>query len=514
MLKNRLWKILVGAFLAALLLPVLYHYQLKFKTNRLRTEMKSKGVLKQISQLTPQPVPVNQDGLPVFLKAYSLINTNKGVWDTNPPHAQHMVAPGKAMIGATQAQIRDGKVTNTWDDLQTSLDQNTQALDLLQKLNERPRMNFNLPYQKGFYDGGFFKNLHFAELRNAATLLNTAAMMDLHQRNTEAALKKIHSALLLADALKDQRLIISELVRIAVLTITHTTTWEFLQSNQATDPQLASLQASWEHVDCLLSHKESLLMEVACDNSMLETWRNSISEMKKALGIEQSAKISFGIIDSNEPNLSDRLKLSSQIFLWRYWWSYTDELRSLRGNEALVDSANEIITNGAFVAAVSKQEARLDSLGINQLRDSISGIFSEDTDFHSLSSSSVQTLAGVVGRTARAETMKRMTVTAIALKRYHLKYGAYPEQLSQLAPEFLKTPPLDPADGKPLRYQLKPNGTILLYSIGEDGVDNGGNPEPLDKKTTSFNWQRSRDWVWPQPASSEEITAWLNRPSK
>ena len=45
--------------------------------------------------------------------------------------------------------------------------------------------------------------------------------------------------------------------------------------------------------------------------------------------------------------------------------------------------------------------------------------------------------------------------------------------LSDLVPTFLEEVPTDPFDGIPLRYKQLIKG-YLLYSIGEDGVDDGG----------------------------------------
>ena len=97
-----------------------------------------------------------------------------------------------------------------------------------------------------------------------------------------------------------------------------------------------------------------------------------------------------------------------------------------------------------------------------------------------------------------------MVITAIALKRYQLRHGALPSDLNALVPEFLSAVPRDPVDGKPLRYRLNPDGTFLLYSVGSDGMDNGGDPTPSGSSKT-FYWQRGRDWVWPQPATAQEV---------
>lgn len=77
--------------------------------------------------------------------------------------------------------------------------------------------------------------------------------------------------------------------------------------------------------------------------------------------------------------------------------------------------------------------------------------------------------------------MKNMTQNgllelALALRAYRLEHGKYPDSLSQLAPSCLSNFPTDPfTAGQPFRY--KPIGSkYLLYSVGPDGVDDGGKP--------------------------------------
>jgi hypothetical protein len=67
-------------------------------------------------------------------------------------------------------------------------------------------------------------------------------------------------------------------------------------------------------------------------------------------------------------------------------------------------------------------------------------------------------------------------------------------------------------DGKDLRYRLNADGTYLLYSVGEDGVDNGGDPTPKEGKGPGF--RNGRDWVWPRPATAEEVQAYDAEQSK
>ena len=91
-------------------------------------------------------------------------------------------------------------------------------------------------------------------------------------------------------------------------------------------------------------------------------------------------------------------------------------------------------------------------------------------------------------------------------ERFHLTYG-------QFTICGLSEVPRDPVDGKPLRYRLNSDGTFLLYSIGQDYKDDGGDPTSTAPIAT-FYWLRGRDWVWPQPATPQEIQYYYGHPPK
>ena len=71
---------------------------------------------------------------------------------------------------------------------------------------------------------------------------------------------------------------------------------------------------------------------------------------------------------------------------------------------------------------------------------------------------------------------KRRLITAeLALRIYQIEHGQPPTQLSDLVPRYLPRIPTDPFTEKDLIY--RPQGTNwLLYSVGEDGKDDGGIP--------------------------------------
>lgn len=70
---------------------------------------------------------------------------------------------------------------------------------------------------------------------------------------------------------------------------------------------------------------------------------------------------------------------------------------------------------------------------------------------------------------------QRLASTAIALERFQLDHGNYPQSLSELVPEYLPSLPLDPWDNENLlRYTLRPAGRPALWSIGENQTDDNG----------------------------------------
>jgi len=216
------------------------------------------------------------------------------------------------------------------------------------------------------------------------------------------------------------------------------------------------------------------------------------------------------------PELSalDRLKIKSRVFRWRFWWSYPDEIRLLKSDQLMLEALRAAQTNDAFFSIQSELQSNVTRFSIPTNEDKYFW-FSDprNVNLHFALSQSIESLPKTFVRVTKIETSRRMVVAAIALKRYHLKHDAYPPNLAALTPDFLSEVPRDSIDGQPLRYRLNADGTFLLYSIGDDGKDDGGDATPPEG-VKSIQWQRGRDWVWPQPATAEEIRKFYDNPPK
>jgi competence protein ComGC len=75
----------------------------------------------------------------------------------------------------------------------------------------------------------------------------------------------------------------------------------------------------------------------------------------------------------------------------------------------------------------------------------------------------------------RTRANMRCAMVGIAAERYRLAHEEWPASLDELVKKgWIASVPLDPYDGQPLRYKLRHDG-VTVYSVGPDGVDNGGN---------------------------------------
>ncbi len=468
-----------------------------------------------IPELIPPPVPADANSVGIFLQAARL-NNIQSCLVTNQPPAMRLIAPGKAMVGWAQPDIRYYlEMTNSWEEADAALAQYAGVLELLHQVIEHPTLDFGLAYQQG----STLLLPHLGPMKGCAQRLLAAASCHLHRGDIASAITDLRAILALVKGTEQERLVISQLVRIAIAAIAFAANWELLQAPNLTDAQLAALQQDWTELRFFQGAESALAMERAMGLVTMERMKNSSAAFRQMAGLLGSAApgastSSTGGWSQVSESLWRGAEMTGKEFMWRAVWSYPDQYRALQGEQALLDAIRYAGTNGCFRDALRQQEQQLARLQLTRAsKDEDSG-FSMDLDLRSVFSDSVLALDKLIGRVLRIEVSRQLVITAIALKRYQLRHGNNPSDLASLVPELLPAIPHDPVDGQPFRYRRNADGTFLLYGIGEDGADNGGNPEPADSNSSRVQWLLGRDWVWPQPASAEEVQTYYKSLSK
>jgi len=72
------------------------------------------------------------------------------------------------------------------------------------------------------------------------------------------------------------------------------------------------------------------------------------------------------------------------------------------------------------------------------------------------------------------EIRLQLAKVSIALERYRLRNGQYPNRLDSLVPDYFPSNPVDLASGTPLKYKTTGTDGFQLYSVGFNGDDENG----------------------------------------
>jgi hypothetical protein len=384
-----------------------------------------------------------------------------------------------------------------WQEFRDAINQNQSLYDpaCLAILSGPIRFNLNASR------GSAMLLPHLAVMKNLAQTLGDRTMLALHDGDKDAAWTNLMAATRLVTAWEPEPVEISHLVRFANLSLVFNATWQALQTNGWQDDRLTRLQTEWESFDLFTNLPATAAFKRASDVAVSQRGGQEHLEPNPPLTdfFKESLRSPFSILD----NLNYRWNRA--IYLRR--GSYVDQKDMLlfyRDRELELRNA---IQSPTWV-----------------LMRQLPGVTNE-ISFQSKYSSRVQMMmnlrrinmriqrqgSSLLVRAAAAEAQRRILITAIALERYHGKHGSYPATLAALTPEFLKTPLPDFMDGQALRYRPADDGHFLLYSVGQDCVDNGGKsqrswrdigfdrPPPRGAPGAEF------DLVWPLPVSDAAI---------
>jgi len=466
------------------------HFRGKWALNHRLTDLRAKGQVASVAALEPkQPAPAQNAAIALI----SLSNRLESVvtnLDDLPPMLR-FVRPGRAIVRwRLKEWSSDGKKTNDWTKVGAGLERAADVLHQVHTALERPAYDTGFDYRKGFVD---FQLAPINSIRRTAQLLSLAAAYELSRGQLETANQHLCDLVKLAVKQTPEPLIICQLVRYSSAMTAFNTIWEALQAPGWNEKQLAALQASWTGCDFGRDISNACRMELVMDIDMFDEIRASrkklafvIEEREKARELSEELWQSF-------PTHGVVLRWL-HVPLWRAAWAEQDELRTVNRWQEVIEREELAETNSWSALALSIPTPANDPSWSERFR------FLFSTQPFSITDAMIR-------RTLVAEIEQAMTVTAIAIQRYRLRTGTLPAELSALVPEYLSALPRDAMDGRTLRYGVLSDSSFTLYSVGEDGKDDRGDPTLVAGKKEYHRISDGRDMVWPSPATDDEAVA-------
>lgn len=454
------------------------------------------------------PVAPGENGAPEILKAEKDLKPGRVLPKSYPPRMR-LTPSGNAVVGFREDQWVEDKLTNHWAWLAADLETNAVTLDKIQTAMSKPVLNCE-------FDPTLGPQARFPHLvvpKNLTQWFGPRIALGLHEERTRETLRDLITETELPRLLASDGIVISELVRVAIAAIARGDTWEALQAEGWTDDDLAQLQRAWQSQHFAEGMVRALEGERIFAQSSYELMRHSNKQTADILFwtneflSQDEEKASWEQFVRDLPGgdaMADFLKKQVFCRIWRFAWLEEDQLHYLQYLQGLITLGRE----AAKERSLKKLQPLEDSL---VLRFQNHGVYDRLRYF---SERSVGSLSRALNRALRAETERSLVVAAIAIKRYTLRHGSSPETLDVLVPELVPSVPVDYMNGEALGFHRGSERGFALYSVGEDGTDDGGDASPRpDKPSPRVIWNR-KDVVWPAPATAAEVEAFRRESAK
>jgi hypothetical protein len=298
------------------------------------------------------------------------------------------------------------------------------------------------------------------------------AIAELELGRTTEAFTNLKVGFRLSDSIRDEPLLIDHLVRIATLAINLQTVREGLVRHAWTDAQLAELETHLASMNLLAEYKLGMRGERAFSTAGLDWLRRQgfRTDVMNYIGDEEGGGASV-------PNFGFNPFPSG--------WFYQNMLAISR-------------THQDFTLAAVDEKARRVFPDVSEKLDSTLGK-TRIRPYTIFARMLMPAMGRAVVKSARMQTYVDEAIVACALERQRLANGKLPDTLDALTPRFIEKIPADLIDGKPLRYRPKPDGGYVIYAVGWNRTDDGG--EMAWTKGTKPGVDATKgDWIWQMPA--------------
>ena len=474
-------RILVCFAVLATLLAALYAFENwrgKRAWENARCELEAKGEVLDWSAYIPPPVPDDQNMFKApKMQEWFVKNPGPRYISTNLSLSSRLTNSATGSVGTANNVITNAMAAReylAWSDGLTN------EFNLIREALKRPYAIMDGDYQQPFE----MPIPNFVTMRNLAQTLAQRAYCYLLLARPEEALREltlIHDLRHLLEARPTGKpmTLVSAMINVAVTGLYVNQIAEGLRLQAWGETQLLTLQRQLEGIDLIAPVRMALKCEPAAVCHMMEA-------------VSFSKLLSMGMVVSGTPrpkSLTDRLwdwvrglKLRAFDLMPRGW---------IDQNMAVFFTLSQKPLDGFSVEGQLIEPVR-----VKKALKEFEAAMSRRSLFNLVANVAIPHSGKAIQTCARNQTLANQGAIACALERYRIANGNYPETLDVLVPQFIEKLPHDIVGGQPLKYQRTTDGKFLLYSIGWNETDDGGQVM-RDKKGEVNVSSLDGDWVWP-----------------
>lgn len=401
-------------------------------------KLRQSGEPTTIGELIP-PVPPQQDGTHLYQLAIAQLETSKKqlpqpVWDSVYEFISRQPAKPFKL-----------------DDVQRTLQAAQPALQTLREALNFPHMRMT---DWSVEDPLSVIFPHFSKFREFARLLVAEGKWRKREGDIDGAVESQITALKLVRRIGDEPSLIGFLVQGAIFAIAFGGLRQILSDADASPKTYQALMSELQAWDIDRDFLQALRSDRVFVIATCEWMRRKASRRMTPELVEGELKVNLAIF------LKDKSSLVAQ-----------NELKALRHLNAVIDIARK--GEPYDWNAIKQLEEQWEQEVAGPVKSMNLMGMELIWDEKAIAKALVPTYSKIFHRAASFHAMQRISQTAVALRLYRHEHGRYPETLEELVPKYLRSVPVDPFDGKPLRYKRLQNG-FKVWSVGENMKDEGG----------------------------------------
>jgi len=283
---------------------------------------------------------------------------------------------------------------------------------------------------------------HLASLRQCARLLREDAIAKAAAGNYTEAVEDVIAGMKLGDALAQESILLPQLVRIAIYWIMNAAVEDAFDEGKLSPELARAIIARVAEADNRQAFAESMAGE-------------------RHMGLMLFSEIRTGLSDSVS-------SFAGEMAFERFYGNPVARPILNRDEAAYADIMNRtvvaaLLTYHEAAPALERIEVDIQNLARTCV----------------LSSMLLPALARACQAQARHEALLDLMQIGLLVEQYKARKGSYPATLDAIAADLGGSLPVDPFTGEGYRYKLS-GDSFLLYSVGQNCVDDGGAHDPMN----------------------------------